>query len=159
MNTSRPNPVPGPLVVLPSKGALKGAATVDGKVVNTKYVAYREDALPGGEMRLRDGVVYIGRFQHWGLGRYYKASPFANPYTVRQYGLDESLRLFKERMRSRPDLLALLPGVDGKTLACWRAGKDGIPEVLTAEQPHFCHGQVLLKLIREIKEGVSRSAP
>src|SRR5829696_921416 len=107
MNSAFPNPVPGPLVVLPSKGTLKGAATVDGKVVNTKHVAYREDALPGGEMRLRDGVVYIGRFQYWGPGRHFKASPFANPYTVRQYGLDESLRLFEERMRSRPHLLAL----------------------------------------------------
>jgi hypothetical protein len=118
MNTSRPNPVPGPLVVLPSKGA----ATVDGKVVNTKHVAYREDALPGGEMRLRDGVVYIGRFQHWGLGRYYKASPFANPYTVRQYGLDESLRLFEERMRSRPDLLGSSQGWMARR---WRVGAPG----------------------------------
>jgi len=121
------------------------------KVVNTKHVAHREDALPSGEMTLRDGVVYIGRFQHRGPGRYFMASPFANPYTFRQYGLDESLRLFEERMRSRPDLMALLPGIDGKTLACWCAGKNGIPEVLTAEVPHYCHGQVLLKLIREME--------
>jgi Domain of unknown function (DUF4326) len=154
MNPARQNPLLDPLVVRHSKGTVGGAAAM--KLVNTEHVAHRKDVLPSGEMTLRDGVVYIGRFQHWGPGRYFRASPFANPYTVWQYGLEESLRLFEERMRTRPDLLALLQKIDGKTLACWCAGKDGISEVLTAEGPHYCRGQVLLKLLREMREGESR---
>jgi hypothetical protein len=125
---------------------------VSGKVVNTKHVANKADG------SLPDGVVYIGRRQHWGK-HLFDASPFANYFSVKKYGRDESLRRFEEKIREKirnsPALLAQLREHDGKDLACWCAGQvdeeTGVktPEVLTAEEPHYCHGQVLLKLLGE----------
>jgi hypothetical protein len=123
---------------------------MSGKVVNTKHVAHKEDALASGEMTLRDGMVYIGRFQFWGPRRYFRRSPFANDFGVNRYGREESLRRYEEKLRSNPELMAKLPELRGKTLACWCAGEEGTPKELTLEDPPFCHGQVLLRMIEEV---------
>ena len=74
------------------------------------------------------------------------AGPFANYYSVREYGREEALRRYEEKLRSRPDLLAL----EGKTLGCcWCAQEEGTPGMLTADNDLHCHGQVLLRLLRE----------
>lgn len=78
-----------------------------------------------------DGAVYIGRSAP-GLRR----SPFANPWPVKTYGLEESRRRYREL--TVPALagqaLALLAGHD---LACWCP--------LSAA---WCHGDDLLKIAR-----------
>jgi hypothetical protein len=74
--------------------------------------------------------VYIGRPSKWG-----------NPYPLpKGYDIyadpDRILQRYEEHVRSRPDLMAALPELASKTLACWCA-------------PKPCHGDVLLRLIEE----------
>lgn len=81
--------------------------------------------------------VYIGR-ACYGL----PASPWGNPFKVpKGYDIhadpDRILAKYEAYVRSCPDLMAALPGLDGKVLACWCA-------------PNPCHGDVLLKLVREV---------
>jgi hypothetical protein len=79
--------------------------------------------------------VYIGRRQ-WCGKELFPASPWANYYSVKKYGREEAIRRYEEKIRSRPDLLARLPELRGKTLACWC-------------KPLPCHGDVLLRLVEE----------
>lgn len=65
--------------------------------------------------RVPDGAVYVGRAAP-GL----KRSRYANPYSVRRYGLDESRRLFRAYLANRPDLVAAARrDLHGRDLACW----------------------------------------
>lgn len=80
--------------------------------------------------RIPDGAVYVGRSAP-GL----KASPFANPFTLKKHG-PTALTLFAEYLDSRPDLIARVRNeLAGHDLACWcRLG-----------QP--CHADLLLDLV------------
>ncbi len=106
------------------------------KVVHVRDVADRADHL-SGEMFLREPNVYIGRFQHWGAGRYFRKSIWHNPYFVKRHGREEALRLYEDHVRASPCLMARLADLQGKVLACWCA-----PELA-------CHGHVLLRLLAE----------
>jgi hypothetical protein len=78
--------------------------------------------------------MYIGR----GMTAYVKGankSKWHNPYPVKTYGLDESLRLYEEHIRNSP-LWDQLPELEGKVLGCWCA-------------PDRCHGDVLARLFEE----------
>ena len=109
------------------------------KVVHVRDVADRADHR-SGEMFLREPNVYIGRFQHWGAGRYFAKSIWHNPYLVKRYGREEALSLYEDYVRTDPGLMARLPDLQGKVLACWCA------------PVHACHGAVLLRLIAETAE-------
>jgi len=86
---------------------------------------------------LHPGEIYIGRNQFQGGWKMSK-SIWENPYPVKQHGLVESLRLFREYIRGRPDLMARLPELKGQTLACWcHKNKGG----------NHCHGDVLMGLM------------
>jgi hypothetical protein len=80
-----------------------------------------------------DGAVYVGRAAP-GL----RASPYANPYRASVYGAPEAVRLYLERVASRPDVVAhILEDLAGKDLACWCP--------LPAEgEPDMCHAAALL---------------
>jgi uncharacterized protein DUF4326 len=82
-----------------------------------------------------DDYVYIGRRQ-WCGKELFEASPFANYFSVKRYGREEAIRRYEGKLRSRPDLMARLPELRGKTLACWCA-------------PEKCHGHVLIRLLEE----------
>jgi hypothetical protein len=70
--------------------------------------------------------VYIGRPSKWG-----------NPFTIGRDGdRGTVVRLYKEWILTQPDLLAALPELKGKVLACWCA-------------PQLCHGDVLLELAND----------
>jgi hypothetical protein len=74
--------------------------------------------------RVPDGAVYVGRAAP-GL----RKSLYANPFPVKTYGLEESLRLYREHIK----------GVDvqelaGHDLACW------------CPLDQQCHADVLLEL-------------
>jgi hypothetical protein len=88
--------------------------------------------------------VYIGRRQ-WCGRELFEASPLANYFDWKKLGREEALRRYEAKIRSRPDLWAMLPELRGKTLACWCAPEGG----LTKDDPLYCHGQVLLRLIEE----------
>ena len=62
--------------------------------------------------------VYIGR-----------PSPLGNPFRGRG-----AVSLFERHLRERPDLLAILPSLRGKTLGCWC-------------KPKPCHGDVIARLV------------
>ena len=94
--------------------------------------------------------LYIGRQRRW--PEPLKRSFWANPYKLEGHGgkytLEESLYLYELRVRSSPQMLESLHEVEGKTLACWCAPKDGTSLVLG--DPEVCHGQVLLRLVEEL---------
>ena len=79
--------------------------------------------------------VYIGRRQ-WCGKEFFEASPWANPFSVKKWGREGSIKRYEEKLRGKPELLACLPELEGKILACWC-------------KPKACHGDVLLRLIEE----------
>ena len=61
-------------------------------------------------------------------------SKWHNPFKIGRDGdRDQVLARYRDYLLSRPDLVAALPELRGKTLACWCA-------------PEACHGDVLLDL-------------
>jgi len=70
--------------------------------------------------------IYIGRGSKWG-----------NPYKIPQDGdRDTVIQKYEDYIRDRPDLLDSLLELRGKVLGCWC-------------KPKPCHGDVLIKLLRE----------
>ena len=75
--------------------------------------------------------VYIGRANNRnGFAR----SPLANPFRIGHDGTrDEVIDKYEAWLLSNPHLMAILPGLKGKTLGCWC-------------KPDACHGDVLARL-------------
>lgn len=72
--------------------------------------------------------VYIGRPSKWG-----------NPFTIGVHGnRSQVIAQFENYIRDNPDLLNDLPELVNKTLGCYC-------------KPQACHGDVLVKLLKEIK--------
>lgn len=75
-------------------------------------------------------LVYIGRALHRG-GWHLHGHKLFNPYTVgARHTRDQAIALYREHLLERPDLLALIPELRSKTLACWCA-------------PEACHADVI----------------
>jgi hypothetical protein len=85
--------------------------------------------------------VYIGRPNgRWRL----KGSKWACPYVPGRDGdRDAVLARYEAHVRGRPDLMAALPELRGKTLACWCT-------------PLPCHGDVLVRLLAELDRAADR---
>jgi len=77
------------------------------------------------------GAIYIGRQMRFlRLPR----SKWANPFKIGRDGTrTEVITIYRDHLLSRPELIAALPELRGKDLACWCA-------------PEPCHGEVLLEL-------------
>lgn len=90
---------------------------------------------------IRRGELYIGRDMHRGGWALHK-SPWYCPYrvtTAKSKGdgtRDEVMRKFRAYMLRNKELLARLPELRGKTLACWC-------------KPKKCHGDILLELLHK----------
>jgi len=70
--------------------------------------------------------VYIGRPSKWG-----------NPFKSGRDGtLEEVLEKYEQYIMNRPDLLAALHELKGRTLGCWC-------------KPKPCHGDILARLAEE----------
>lgn len=85
------------------------------------------------------GAVYIGRASpRRGLRR----SRWANPFGVREVGLDRAIVAYRDLLVRSPDLRHALPGLRGEPLACWcrHDGEDATPGTR-------CHGDVLVALL------------
>jgi hypothetical protein len=65
-----------------------------------------------------------------------KKSKWCNPFSVKKYGLDECLRLYREYILSNKKLLYELEELRGKTLGCWC-------------KPDKCHEDVLIELLNK----------
>ena len=73
--------------------------------------------------------VYIGRPSKWG-----------NPYIIGKDGTrEEVIQKYEEHVRSSKILMRALPSLEGKVLGCWCP-------------PKPCHGEVLIKLLEELKD-------
>ena len=89
--------------------------------------------------------VYVGRRMR--SGRFADGPDdrfrWGNPWAVKRgkITIAESLRLYREHVTGRPDLVALLPSLRGKVLGCWCC--DGCA---FAPSPRVCHAQVLAEL-------------
>jgi len=83
--------------------------------------------------------LYIGRCVRF-HPVFTDASKWANPFGR---GPD-SLQRYEQRVRNGP-LWDALPELEGKRLGCWCVNTD------STEPPLHCHGQVLMRLLRERK--------
>ena len=88
-----------------------------------------------------DHDVYIGLpFRRRGL-----TSAWGNPYHIGRDGTrGEVIEKYRAFVLDRPDLLARLPELRGKVLACWCRPPEGFNGRL------LCHGQILAGLVDEI---------
>jgi hypothetical protein len=74
------------------------------------------------------GAVYIGRAAP-GLPQ----SPFANPFSVRTYGLENALAMWERYLAERPELVErAIEEVGDRDVACW------------CKEDARCHGEPLL---------------
>lgn len=82
--------------------------------------------------------VYIGRGPCPKTG---KPSPWANPFKLAwlhtSADREDVVRRYEQFVRQRPDLIARLSELAGKTLGCW------------CEEGQICHGHVLIRLVEE----------
>ena len=87
--------------------------------------------MSGRKGAVPDSAVYIGRANRFvGL----QASRWANPFTVGKHGTRaEVIARYRAWLCNQPDLLAALPELRGRDLACWCSSEE-------------CHGDVLLEL-------------
>ncbi|MCT9143074.1 DUF4326 domain-containing protein [Streptomyces violarus] len=87
-------------------------------------------------------VVYVGRrwtLGGWDLPRHPLHNPFAydTPTRKRDGTRAEVMAKYRAYLLERPDLLALVPELRGKALACWCA-------------PQPCHAEVLADLAERL---------
>lgn len=75
--------------------------------------------------------VYIGRGSIWG-----------NPFTVEKYGrdgcIDKYEHYIRDKLQNNPELWQELQKLEGKVLGCFC-------------KPKRCHGDILVKILEEIK--------
>ncbi len=102
-------------------------------VVNCKKKILQENGYTDfQDWKSKPNNVYIGR----NMSFYIKgatASKWANPYTVKKYGLDECLRLYEEHINNS-GLINDIDELKNKNLGCWC-------------KPNKCHGDILLKIL------------
>ena len=87
--------------------------------------------------------VYVGRQNAWVAGA--KRSKWANPFSVKKYGLIESLRLYRIHV-ANGELLTNIKELEGMKLGCWCVNDDCLSLSTDVVQ---CHAQVLVLLLRE----------
>jgi hypothetical protein len=66
-----------------------------------------------------------------------RPSKWGNPFVIGIHGTrEECIKQYEEWIRTRPELMAALPELRGKVLACYCA-------------PRKCHCEILIKLLEE----------
>jgi hypothetical protein len=102
---------------------------------------------PADVAALGDRLVYVGRPVRRSRHAIARAgSPWGNPFRPNdQPGLGSCLDRYRAWLLSQPQLLALLPTLKGKVLACWCC--HSVP----ADEPgRVCHAEILLDLVDEL---------
>lgn len=92
-----------------------------------------------------EDLVYVGR--RLTLGGWHLAEhPLSNPYTAKQCGSPvAAVERYRAHLHDRPDLLALIPALRSKTLACWCS-------------PEPCNAHVLAELADSTRPQAERRA-
>ena len=82
--------------------------------------------------------IYIGR-----AIAEFDESPWHNPFRI-EIGCGRwcVLEKYEQHVRNSPELMARLHELRGKTLGCWCKDKNG--------QGKGCHGDILMKLVKEV---------
>ena len=88
------------------------------------------------EWNSRDNTLYIGRNMSFYVPGTNK-SKWCNPFSVKKYGRDGCLKLYREYIIGDDELFNSLSELKGKELGCWC-------------KPDTCHGDVLIELIKNI---------
>ena len=108
---------------------------------NTSVVNVKVNTLKGrGYNNFQDwysksNTIYIGReIENYVLGKV--NSKWQNPFTMLNVSEETSLKLYETYVRN--ELMDQLKELEGKELGCWC-------------KPNVCHGDVLVKLINELK--------
>ncbi|CAF0971321.1 unnamed protein product [Brachionus calyciflorus] len=107
------------------------------KVINVKKIELKKLGYNDLENWLNSSTnhVYIGRnMTYYVPGA--KGSKWANPFKVDKYGRDGCLQKYEEYVLSQDDLVNSLSELKGKVLGCWC-------------HPEKCHGDILIKLIKD----------
>jgi len=81
-----------------------------------------------------DKYVYIGRSVCFTP---FRQSKWYNPFSVKKYGRQKSIELYRKYLPDKPELLNCLHEINGKTLCCWC-------------KPEACHGDVLVELVEKL---------
>jgi len=82
--------------------------------------------------------VYIGRDMTFYVKGTTK-SKWHNPFTVKAYGRDNCLSLYKDHILADNSLLADITELKGKELGCWC----DVPK-------EKCHGNILIEILNEL---------
>ncbi len=87
--------------------------------------------------------VYCGRhgriFIHENGGKrifHFSKSEYANPFTVKKYGLEKCLELYEDYLNKTPLLIEKLKELKGKNLGCW------------CNPGNLCHVDILIRHIK-----------
>jgi hypothetical protein len=101
------------------------------KVITLKghHSEWAPNNLPDGVVYLGNRVVPRGRTNRWDLPEH----PLRNPFSVKEHGRGKAIKLYREHVLARPDLMELIPALRGLTLACWCS-------------PASCHASVIAAL-------------
>ena len=83
-----------------------------------------------------DEHIYIGRNMSFYVAGAV-GSKWQNPYSLKQYTIDDSLKLYEKHIKDSGLINDILE-LDGKILGCWC-------------KPNKCHGDVLRKLLKQYK--------
>ena len=110
---------------------------MDTSIVCVKKAALNERGIENfAAWNALTNTLYIGRnMSFYPALRGATGSKWKNPFSVKKYGLDKCLKLYREHVESS-DLINDLEELRGKELGCWCA-------------PNKCHGDILIQLLEE----------
>ena len=109
-------------------------------VINCKVAELRKNGYNSLEEWLKEeNHIYIGREMSFYVKGAHK-SKWANPFTLKKYSLEESLRRYEIHLHSS-GLINDLEELRGMTLSCW---------CVTGADKIECHGQILLRLLNNL---------
>jgi len=108
------------------------ASVIDVHIKNLRKLGYNSllEWLEAGQ----GNHIYIGRKMPWVDGA--DTSKWHNPYSVKKYGREACLQLFRTYLENS-DLITELEELRGKTLGCW------------CSENQDCHGKILIEYLDE----------
>ena len=97
--------------------------------------------------------IYIGR-RIWGHPEFIRSSKWRNGYRVKDFGLELSMKYYEKSIRRKiaqnPEYYNLNE-LEDKILGCWCVNSEQNDNII-------CHGQILIKLLKERRELIIKQA-